>query len=72
MQLRQFLKYFYENTDIKIITTVGEGNDKKDVVLYAGTVFGIFSTSQFFNSILDTNIKENSVVWFSKVATIYV
>lgn len=66
MQLRQFLKYFDENTNIKIITTVGEGNDKKDVALYAGTVFGILSTSQFFNSILDSNIKEESIVVLSK------
>ena len=62
MQLRQFLRYFKEETVIRVVTTVGEENDKQDVDLFSGSIYNIMSTSQFFNSILDSNIKEESVI----------
>lgn len=66
MQLRQFLRYFREDTTVRVETTVGEGNDKQDVLLFSGSIYNIMSTSQFFNSILDSNIKEESVVVLAK------
>lgn len=72
MQLRQFLRYFKEDTVIRIETTTGEGNNKQDVLLYSGSVSGILSTQQFFNSVLDANIEENTVQTTGKVVKFYV
>ena len=66
MQLRQFLRYFEEETIIRVETTIGEGNDKQDVLLFSGSIYNLMSTSQFFNSILDSNIKEESVAILTK------
>lgn len=66
MQLRQFLRYFREDTTVRVETTVGEGNEKQDVSLFSGSIYNLMSTSQFFNSILDSNIKEESIAVLSK------
>lgn len=66
MQLRQFLRYFKEDTTVRVETTVSDGNDKHDVLLFSGSIYNLMSTSQFFNSILDSNIKEESVAILTK------
>ena len=66
MQLRQFLRYFKDETTIRVETTVSEGNDKQDVLLFSGSIYNLMAASQFFNSILDSNIKEESIAVLAK------
>ena len=66
MQLRQFLRYFKDETTIRVETTVSEGNDKQDVLLFSGSIYNLMVASQFFNSILDSNIKEESIAVLAK------
>lgn len=66
MQLRQFLRYFGDETVIRVETTIGAGNDKQDVLLFSGSIYNLMSASQFFNSILDSNIKEESITVLTK------
>lgn len=72
MQLRQILKYYTPDTEIKIITTAIDGDSKQDVTLYSGNVHGILATQQFFNSILDVNISEEAISFKAKVIYINV